>query len=295
MEGRGGWVRGKMIVCFGKIYADGVKSGKVERSENGKARADGTRKGKDASASTTDLVPVGQGSGADETKERIQLVLPTLPGIKHSLLGKEDVQYLAEAPADFAPKIGKIVRPMEKDPTGRKQKALNKAESADDVLEALEALIPQSKIEQFDAHSQHRHNNFVRQLQFIKAGIDTQIAAVCDYLKSSKMRLRWSAKKLKKERLDVFHRDLYSIYKRHFDANLEGSDPAESRGMHTFNDTISEANKTDSIRIRGTDREVEFPFGTIEGEYHHMANGEDGLKVGWHPDWERKLAEGDYV
>ena len=284
-----------MTVYFGKIYADDVKSGKVEQVANGQARAGGTRKGKNTPESTSALVPAGKGLAADESKEQTQLVLSTIPDLKHHQQGKDDLQYQVAAPADFDPKIGEIIKSIEKDPTGRKQRALNNAESADDVLDALEALLPQPKIEQFDAHSQHRHNNFVRQLQFIKAGIDTQIAAVCDYLKSSKMRLRWSAKMLKKERLDAFHRDLYSIYKRHFDANLEGSDPAESRGMHTFNDTISEANKTDSIRIRGTDREVEFPFGTIEGEYHHMANGEDGLKVGWHPDWERKLAEGDYV
>ncbi len=206
----------------------------------------------------------------------------------------EKIRHVVESVLDFNPKeIQTIVASEGECSPSREQRALNSAETPDEVLDAIEALIPNEPDKKMTAYHKRRHAQFVEQLQMIHSSPDTQIEAVCHYLTSSSMRLRWTAKKLKKEWLDSFRSNLFSIYRRHFDENRMGVEPPEIRGQHTFNKTVEEANKTDSIRIRGTERAVEFPFGTIEGEYHHMANGEDGVKVGWHPDWEQKIASGE--
>lgn len=174
-----------------------------------------------------------------------------------------------------------------------KKDLLVAAQTPAEIVDALDQLIPKTKIQRLEALHEHRYNQFIEQLQMIKSTIPVQVDAVCNYLVASKMRTRWAAKKIKQERLKRFRDNLLSIYHRHAAENRNGRESPEVRGQHTYNGTIDEANKTDSIGISGTDRAVELPFGTIEGEYHHMANGDDNVEVGWHPDWKHKLETGD--
>ena len=175
------------------------------------------------------------------------------------------------------------------------QVKLNEAEDEASVLDALDAMIPNTadlkgSLESFQ---KHRHHQFVEQLQMIDQGIPSQMTAIRHYLQDSKMRIRWKERNLNSRYLQRFRQTLYEIYQRHFELNKRGREADAVRGNATYTGTIEEANHSQGAHIPCMDSRIELPDGTIAGEYHHMANGEDGVEVGWHPDWKRKLETGE--
>jgi len=160
------------------------------------------------------------------------------------------------------------------------QTRLNKAEDECSVIDALDALIPPANdtVRQVAAYGEHRDHQFIAQLKMLGAKIPLQMTAVRHYLQASKMRIRWKERNLKTSYIDRFRQGLFDIYDRHFEANKEGRASPVERGFRTLADTMKEANTSPSVKIPGTDKTIELPDGTIPGEYHHMANGEDGFE-----------------
>lgn len=132
----------------------------------------------------------------------------------------------------------------------------------------------------------HSESNFVRQLEIIKAGKRRIAAAVRDYYRAFEQRSRWVRNDLLLVgELDKYEQRLVEEWEIVFEAMKDelGADFADEAKEKAARDVLKWAERT-TFPIRPN---VTEPFVT-RGSLHMLA---DGMRVGWHPDFENRLAQ----
>ena len=125
---------------------------------------------------------------------------------------------------------------------------------------------------------------FVEQLRLVTVGNERIKSAISDYWRAFRQRSRWVREELLldqdleqyEDRLVREWRELFLIMQENMQ---EGADSA-LEGRNLYNRVVINGR---DIRIRDS---VSYPF-VMRGSFHILANV---LKIGWHPDFEQRLA-----
>lgn len=173
--------------------------------------------------------------------------------------------------------------------------------SGEDLLATVEDIVDQLRLDNLPIHpdvlveidesitSTYSDREFVQQLLWIAFDKTRLWKAIRDYHRSYTLRSYWLRNQLVAEtEIDRFAFSLHDEWEQIFDAKIaamtrSGRTDAEIVGQEVLEELVRESR----ARLRDRFSEQWFSRGTL----HALADGELGSRIGWHPDFEKRLED----
>jgi len=173
--------------------------------------------------------------------------------------------------------------------------------SGEDLLAMLEDITDQLRLDNLPVHpdmladvdatttESYKDREFVQQLLWIALDETRLWKAIRDYHRSYTLRSYWLRNQLVAEtEIDRFAFSLHDEWEQIFDAKVaamrrDGRTDVETVGQ----DVLEQLARESRARLRDRFSEQWFSRGTL----HALADGELGTRIGWHPDFEKKLED----